>query len=140
MQVLRGRQSDDRAIENEVVAETAPHVLMHAFRSLCQANPGRRELIANQFPMLETVGIGSDRYADENLWLEPDETGLLVQELEKLRRLCRREEYVESLDGPATYIAWRGAEQPEDFDKWLDDILALLGQSVTSAHMVRLML
>src|SRR5262245_5249442 len=106
MQVLRRQQPETpsgqhTACEDWVIAETAPHPLMHAFGSLCQANPGKRELIGNQFPILKAVGIGSGRYVDEHLWLKPHETGLLVQELERLRRLCRREEYIKSLDGPA---------------------------------------
>jgi hypothetical protein len=72
------------------VREIAPHPLMHAFGALCQANAGKREVIQKSFPALEAVGLGSPRYTDEDLWLNADELGQLLEEIRRLRRVCRR--------------------------------------------------
>ena len=141
MQVLEKEPAAAQGVgEGRVIAEMAPYALMHAFTSLCKANPGKREAIRTQFPMLASTAVDSDRYADETLTLKADETRLLLQEVERLRRVCRREEYIQSLDGPASYVAWRGAEEPEEFERSLDDIMMLRRQAVSSAHIVRLML
>ena len=140
MQVLKQPAEARRETDAQVIGEVAPHPLMHAFGSLCQANPGKRDLVQWQFPMLSAVSIGSQRYADETLELRPDETRRLLDEVERLRRVCGREEYIESLDGPASYAAWRGTENAEEFEGHLDDIVALLRRAVASGHTVRLML
>src|SRR5215468_4374743 len=116
MQVLAKQVAEARS-DSPVVGETAPHPLMHAYGSLCQANPGKREIIREQFPMLSAVAFDSNRYSDETLSLNPDETRLLLDEVERFRRVCRRQEYIQSLDGMASYAAWRGAQQPEEFEK-----------------------
>jgi hypothetical protein len=145
MEVLRaqpedGQRGHDESYEKLVVGEIAPHPLMHAFDQLCRANPGKREIIRKHFPMLEAVGLNSDRYVDEDLWLDAAEASRLIEELQKLRRICQREEFIASLDGPATYAAWRGSERREDFDESLDRIEALLGKAAASGYAVRLML
>jgi hypothetical protein len=116
MQVLRSPESQpssgqDGSSRHELIEETAPHPVMHAFGSLCQASPGKREVVRAEFPMLE-----------------------------RLLRLCRREEYVPSLDGRATYDAWRGGDEPEHLDERLEEILAVLRRAIASGHTVRLML
>jgi hypothetical protein len=113
---------------------------MHAFDGLCQANPGQHEIITRHFPMLEAVGLHSNRYVDENLWLDAAEVGRLIEEFRRLRRICRREKFITGLDGPATYEAWRSDERREDFDGWLDKIDALLANAASSGCAVRLML
>jgi len=68
------------------------------------------------------------------------EIGQLIEEFQRLRRLCRRQQFVTTLDGPTTYEAWRSSERREDFDRSLDEIEALLGKAVASGYAVRLML
>jgi hypothetical protein len=109
----QGQRDHDQVYEQLVVREIAPHPLMYAFGALCQANPGKREVIRKCFPALEAVGPGSPRYADDNLWLNVEELGQLLQEFRRLRRVCRREEYVTGLDGAASYEAWRNSDQPD---------------------------
>jgi hypothetical protein len=145
MEVVRaqppqGQRCHDESYERLVVGEIAPHPLMYAFGALCQANPGKREVIRKCFPMLEAVGLNSNRYVDEDLWLDAVEVGQLIEEFQRLRRLCRRQECVTTLDGPTTYEAWRSSERREDFDRSLDEIEALLGKAVASGYAVRLML
>jgi hypothetical protein len=145
MEVLRarpgeGQRGHDESYEKLVVGEIAPHALMHAFDQLCRANPGKREIVRKHFPMLEAVGLNSDRYLDEDLWLGAVEVSRLIEELHKLRRICQGEEFITSLDGPATYAAWRGSERREDFDESLDRIEALLGKAAAAGYAVRLML
>ena len=145
MEVVRarptqGQRSHDVTYEKHVIGELAPHPLMHAFSGLCQANLGKRESIRRQFPMLEAVGLHSNRYVDEDLWLDAVEVSRLFEEFRRLRRICRREEFITGLDGPATYEAWRSAERREDFEAWLDEIEALLGKAASFGCAVRLML
>jgi hypothetical protein len=145
MEVVRaqppqGQRSHDESYEKLVVGEIASHPLMHAFDRLCQANPGKREIIRKHFPMLEAVGLNSNRYVDEDLWLDAVEVGRLLEEFQRLRRVCRREEFITALDGSVTYEAWRSSERREDFDGSLDGIEALLRKAVASNYAVRLML
>jgi hypothetical protein len=113
---------------------------MYAFQELCKTNPGKSEIIREQFPMLEAVGLRSDRYVDEDLWLNAAEVEQLIDEFQRLRRVCRGEEFITHLDGPASYEAWRRLEQRQDFEAWLDDIEALLRKAVAFGYAVRLML
>jgi hypothetical protein len=136
----RGRRSHDESYKQLVVGEIAPHPLMHAFGGLCQANPGMREIIRKYFPMLEAVGLNSNRYVDEDLWLDAAEIGRLIEELQRLRRICRREEFIAALDGPAAYDAWRDSDRPEEFDASLESIEALLRKAAALGYAVRLML
>ena len=143
MEVVRrqpppGQRDHDQAYRELVVREIAPHPLMYAFGALCQANPGRHEAIRNCFPTLEAVGLGSPRYTDEDLWLNADELGPLLEELRRLRRVCRREEYLTGIDGAASYEAWRKSDRPEDFDSWLDKIEAMVVDAWESGYWVRL--
>ena len=74
MEVVRqqppqGQGHHDHAYQEIVVGKIAPHPLMHAFGALCQANPGKREVIGKCFPTLEAVRLDSPRYVDEDLWL-----------------------------------------------------------------------
>lgn len=145
MEVVRaqppqGQRGHDESYERLVVGQIAPNPLMHAFDQLCRANPGKRGIISKHFPVLEAVGTNSSRYVNEDLWLDSAEAGRLAEELGKLRRVCRCEEFITTLDGPGTYEAWRGSEQPGDFDGWLDGIEALLRRAAASGHAVRLML
>ena len=137
---VEGRQQHDESYNRLVVGEIAPHPVVYAFQELCKANPGKVEIIREQFPMLEAVGLCSDRYVKEDLWLSAAEVEQLIDEFQRLRRVCRREEFITHLDGPASYEAWRRLGQREDFETWLDDIEALLRKAVAFGYAVRLTL
>jgi hypothetical protein len=144
MEVVRrqppqGHRHHDQAYEELIVREIAPHPLMHAFGAPCQANAGKREVIQKSFPALEAVGLGSPRYTDEDLWLNADELGQLLEEIRRLRRVCRRGEYIPGIDGAASYETWRNSDRPEDFDSGLDRIEAILVDAHRSGYWVRLM-
>jgi hypothetical protein len=113
---------------------------MCAFGALCQANPGKREVIRKCFPTLEAVGLNSPRYIDEDLWLNAEELGQLLEEFRRVRRVCRWEDCVTGIDGAASYEAWRKSDRPKDFDSWLDKIEAMLVDALGSGYWVRLML
>jgi len=143
MEVVRQRPADGQhdhghIYEDLIVREIAPHPLMHAFGALCQANPGKREVIRESFPTLEAIALGSPRYSGEDLWLSADELGQLLEEFRRLRRVCRREEYLTGIDGAASYEAWRNSERSDEFDAWLDKIEALVVDARDSAYWVRL--
>src|SRR5215468_10954255 len=92
MEVVRQRPADGQhdhgqVYEDLIVREIAPHPLMHAFGALCQANPGKREVIGEFFPTLEAIGLGSPRYTGEDLWLSADQLGQLLEEFRRLRRV-----------------------------------------------------
>ena len=144
MQFVRRRptqrqQGRDQIYEDFVVREIAPHPLMHAFGALCQANPGKREVIRECFPTLEAIRPDSPGYTDEDLWLNADELGQLLEEFQRLRRVCRREEYITGIDGTASYEAWRKPDPRECFDSWLAKIEAMLVDACGSGYWVRLM-
>src|SRR5262245_3062263 len=143
MEVVRrrpaqGQHDHGQAYEDLVVREIAPHPLMHAFGALCQANPGKREVIRECFPTLAALGLGSPRYVEEGLWLNADELGQLLEEFRRLRRVCRREEYITGIDGTASYEAWRKPDPPEYFDSWLGKIEAMLVDACGCGYWVRL--
>jgi hypothetical protein len=144
MEVVRrqppqGHRHHDQAYEELIVREIAPHPLMHAFGALCQVNAGQREVIQKSFPTLEAVGLGSPRYIDDDLWLNADDLGKLVEEFRRLRRVCGREEFVPRIDAATCYETWRKSDGPADFDSWLDRIEAMLVDAHRSGHWVRLM-
>ena len=136
----QGQRDHDGTYEKLIVREIAPHPLMYAFGGLCQANPGKREVIRKYFPALEAVGLRSPRYVDDDLCLAAEEIGQLLEEFQRLRRVCRREEFIPGIHGQSTYEAWRGSDRTEDFDPWLDGIEALLREGLASGYWVRLML
>jgi hypothetical protein len=145
MAVLRERPQQaqvpsDDAYKQILVAEIAPHPLMHAFDALRQANPGKIYVIREHFPVLESVGLRSPRYVDEELWLNSTEIGQLIEELQKLRRVCRREKFISQLNGPATYERWRGSDPADSYDQWLDRIETLLQMAYATSGCIRLML
>jgi hypothetical protein len=145
MQVVRrqapqGHDGPDQVLDDLVLGEIAPHPLMHAFDAVCRANPGKREIIHKWFPTLDGIALGSTRYADEELWLNAAELGHLLEELRRLRRVCRREQRLPGIDGAASYAMWLGCDRPEDFDSWLDGIEAMLAEASASGYRVRLVL
>src|SRR2546428_154727 len=102
-----GQRYHDGVYQQLVAGEAAPYPLMHASRRVCQANPGQREVVRKEFPTLEKVRVDSPQYVDEDLWLTSQEAGRLLEELRRLRRVCRWEEFIHGLDGQATYEQWR---------------------------------
>src|SRR5262245_24793964 len=139
MEVVRVQRDHGTSVQDSVVGEIASNPLINAFDALCQGNPGKRETIRKHFPMLEAVGT-SDRYVDEEMSLQAEAVEQLLGEFQRLRRICRQEEFVTGLNGPSAYDAWRTSWEPEEFDGWLDGIEKLLQEAVTSRHLVRLML
>src|SRR5262245_20920844 len=139
MEVVRAQRDHGSSREENVVGEIAPNPLIDAFHALCQGNPGKGETVRKHFPMLEAVGT-SDRYADEEMSLQAEAIERLLGEFQRLRRICRREEFITGLDGPSAYGAWRTSWQPEEFERWLDSIEKLLEEAAASGHSVRLLL
>jgi hypothetical protein len=92
------------------------------------------------FPLLDRVHPSSGWYVDENLWLGPDDVVQLLEEFMRLRRVCLQEEFVPGLDGRRVAAAWRESEPAAEFERWLDQIEALLWQAVEGSWWVRLML
>jgi hypothetical protein len=83
-----GRRHHDEAYQKLIVVGVAPHPLMYAFSDAGKANPGKGERIGREFPMLRRVSTESS--ADEDLWLTTDEAACLLDEWQRLRRVCRR--------------------------------------------------
>jgi hypothetical protein len=98
-----------------IVAELAPHPLLWAGRCLSRAH---RTL----FPTLDLVRQDSTAYVDECLSLDELQTKELLRELRRVRRICRRQEFIAGLDGQRFYELWRNGETPEAFEAWLDTI------------------
>lgn len=98
-----------------IVAEIAPHPLLEAGRWLGSEN---REF----FPMLDLVRKRSPAYIDEWLWLDERQAKELLSELRRVRRICRREEFLTGLDGHRFYELWRDGESPEEFEGYVDRI------------------
>ena len=115
-----------------VVGEVAPNPLMNAAN--CLPRSGRRH-----FPMLDHVALHSSAYLDEHLWLSAKESEKLLDEVRRLRRICRREEFVHGLRGDDIWSFWRGADNAGEFDQWLDSIEHLLAIAVSRGYWVHLM-
>ena len=130
------RHHDDRYREL-IVGQIAPHPLMSAFDTLCRSSPGHRLLIEKEFPLLERIRAYSPAYVDEDLWLTSAEAGQLVEELLRMRRICRREEFISGLDGRVAYENWRDG-QMEAFETWVDKINELLAAAAGSGYWVRM--
>jgi hypothetical protein len=113
-----------------IVEECAPHPVMRAWRHLDRENRG-------QFPLLGLVYEGSDVYAlDERLWLEPAQCLALLEELKRIRRVCRREEYLHGLDGHHYYERWREGASPVEFEFCVDRVEQLLERAVQEEYWV----
>jgi hypothetical protein len=123
-----------------VVAEVAPHPLLHAAHAIQAGSRGGHRPIEH-FPVLDAVRGTSARYVDEDLWLAPSEVAGLLAEFTRLRGVCREEEFVPGLEGRAVAAAWRGTVAVSSaFEPWLDAIEALLRRASAGGCWVRLML
>jgi hypothetical protein len=124
LEVLRERPSDGADGCEErlpyLVDEIAPHPLLWAGRCLSHAH---REFS----PILDLVHFGSGAYDGEWLWLDELQKEELLDELRRIRRISRREEFLPGLDGRRYYDLWRRDESPERFEAWLDRIEQALG-------------
>jgi hypothetical protein len=125
--------------EGDTICEAGPQPLMWGAYAL----PKR---VRAEFPMLVQVRIESEAYIDELQVLSPEESGLLLAELRRLRRICSRTEFVTHVDGHGVFDAWRTwgsdgeAYEPDDFHSWLDRIEHALERARDERLLVRLML
>jgi hypothetical protein len=124
LEVLRDRPPEgaDGYAERRpsIVAEIAPHPLLRAGR--CLGREHRRV-----FPALDRIREDSPAYVDEWLWLDERQIGAVLEELRRVRRICRREEFLAGLDGRRYHDLWRDGDSPETFEAWLDRIEQVLG-------------
>ena len=124
LEVLRDRPAEgaDGYAERRpsIVAEIAPHPLLRAAQRL-----GREH--RKHFPALDLVREDSPAYVDEWLWLDERQVGEVLEELRRVRRICRREEFLAGLDGRKYFDLWRDGDPPEKFEAWLDRIEHALG-------------
>ena len=134
MELLRERPAQDAEDYMDrlslIVEECAPHPVMRAWRHLDREN--RR-----QFPLLGLVYEGSDVYAlDERLWLESAQCLALLEELRRIRRACRREEYLRGLDGHQFYERWREGTSPVEFESCVDRVEKLIERAAREEYCV----
>lgn len=124
LEVLRERPPEGADGYSErrpsIIAEIAPHPLLRAGRCL-----GREH--RKFFPQLELVREDSSDHVNKWLWLDKRQVEEVLDELRRVRRICRREEFVVGLDGGRYYELWRQGEPPEKFEAWLDRIEQALG-------------
>jgi hypothetical protein len=78
------------------------------------------------FPMLSRVGYKSVESERGTLWLDSAQAAELLRELQQIRRICHRQEYITGFDGHRYYDRWRQSDSAERFEGWLDGIEALL--------------
>jgi hypothetical protein len=90
--------------------------------------------------LLVRVDVQSDAYVGEHLWLDASEAAELLEETRKLRRICRREEFIQGLHGDRVWDLWRRNDTSEAFDAWLDRVEHMLEMAVRHEHWVHLML
>jgi len=92
------------------------------------------------FPWLNHVRDGSSAYTGGRLWLDARQSGALLAELRRVRRIARREEFFAGMDGRRYLDLWRHGEPPEAFDARLDRIESLLALAADSGGWARLSL
>ena len=121
MELLRKKPPDPLSYSDREplrVAEGWPEGLLSAADFLPPEH--RRE-----FPWLCRVQKGSPDYDGEEMWLDPLEAGLLLEEFRRFRRLCHRREFIRGLDGVAMYEQWLTNRhsyhpEPDEFEAGLD--------------------
>jgi hypothetical protein len=118
---------------DSIVDAVAPHPLIYAARYLGRA-------ARTTFPMLNRVYFKSDAYVDEDLWLDAMETGQLLEELRRLRKVCHYEQFLPALDGRVLFSRWCGDDDPTAFEQHLDRIESLLQTATQNQFWIRLML
>jgi hypothetical protein len=101
-------------------AEITPPPLLRAAR--CLGREHRRS-----FPALDLVREDSPAYVVEWLRLDERQIGAVLDELRRIRRICRREEFLAGLYGRRSHDLWRDGDSPERFEAWLDRIEQVLG-------------
>jgi hypothetical protein len=102
-----------------IVGEYACHPLVKAIRYLGREHRGT-------FPALARVCVDSPAYHGESLWLDDRQSGELLAEFRRVRRIGRWQEFLAGLDGRRYYDLWREGKAPEEFEAHLDRIEALL--------------
>jgi len=135
MEIHRERITPDEngTYQPLVMGETAPHPLMYAARCLGRVNCAR-------FPLLNMIRFDSEAYIDETIWLDADAATRLLDEVQRLQRVCRREEFISGLDGTRFAECWRDGESSDDFELRVDSIEALLTLAASNNYWVLLLL
>ena len=99
-------------------AAMSPSALLAAARAL--PSPAREH-----FPSLLRIADPT-KYQDESIWLAPGEVGTLRSEFERMRRITARREFLSGVDGGTVLKYWRGHDDPAEFERYLDQLSALL--------------
>lgn len=136
LEVLKERPPEGATWEERralSVKEVYPHAALELRR--CLRGAGRAA-----FPMLWRVGYDSEEYVNESLWLDAEEAGTLLAEIQRVRRVCRREEFVHGIDGMALWEAWSTWREEGETDALLDEIEGALALAVGRGYVVHVML
>jgi hypothetical protein len=135
MEILRERLPDEHDFYNNRathrVHETAPNPLVNAATYL-----GRN--VGKHFPLLQSVNIHSTDYVDEVLWLDAEQSGILLREFHELRKLCRHEAFLKGFDGKMMYERWKGSYEIQEFEAWLDEIEQMIAEATENNYWVRI--
>lgn len=102
-----------------LLGEAWPHYLIRASGYLPDE---AREL----FPLLHRVRVGSEWYLGEDLWMFYLDVEWLLDDLRRLRRVCRFEEFIPGVDAQLFYERCRQDLEPDEFEQHLDHLESLL--------------
>jgi hypothetical protein len=119
-EVLAGRDRD-----RFLVGEIHPGPLINAAIAL-------RGTAEAEFPTLFQLRRGNRENLDEWQKLSPQETRQIYYEFLKLRAVCKREQFIIGVSGPAIYEAWRDIWDDNEFEQDLDRIQTMLNSTVES--------
>ncbi len=117
-----------------VLVEMSPYELIDAARHV----PRRAR---QSFPWLVRVCPQlSASYEDEHLWLTASEVRALLEEWERLLRVCELREFLPDVDGKRVLKYWKESSSKADFDESIGVLRAALKLAVEKGASLHLML
>lgn len=135
MMVLRERLPvyNRQQYDQLLLGEHWPGALLSA--TICLPDEAR-EL----FPLLHRVRRGSEWYVGEDLWMYYIDVEQLLYDFRQFRRVCRFEEFIPGVDARVLVDRWRQNDDPDDFERYLDQLESLFELTIREKCWLRIAL
>ena len=117
-----------------VIAEMWPGRFVYASLALPKA-------ARSQFKTLVRVCLGAEGdYVDESSWVSPEQTNALLEDLDRLWRVCSLQEFLPGVNGARVLEFWRGDYDPMEFEELIHDVRKLLKLAIENKAYLHFMI
>ncbi len=120
--------------KEEVISEMAPNFLIYCSRHLPKH-------IIDEFPILLSLDLNSDKWIDELQTYEHDKISELRNEIERVRRILNKEEFVTKVDSEKILKFWTTDDYAlKDINNDIDNLISFFKESIEQGLEVKIYL